>query len=442
LNFIKTLISDQEILTSFLYRLSQLITGLILIFILPFKLSDIEQGLFFTFLSITALQVLFELGINQVIILTAANYFGRLSSSVELSLANEVGVRLQGFHRKIKKVFFWISILFFIFTLLFGFYFFSISEEVSSSHWEIPWLFLVLFTSLNLYITAQICFFEGLGKVTSINKMRIIQSLVSSLLIIFLMYTAIPLFSVMALPFVSFVTNYLWILLNSNHLNLIMPDGFQNDEAFTYPWMQEIFSLQWRVALTWISGYFVFYFFTPVIFVIYGPVAAGQFGLCFNIVRSLSTISLSWITPKLPELSKLFGEKNYNTFNANYFKYSFSSASSAFLFLSCAFFFIVLLNYIEVDFTNRFLSVPAMFLLCLIGFADIILHNLALYTRAQSIEPMFLISLLSAATVILISFIGNLYSLDILLFIRALALCAVIIPCAYIIFRKFYVRDL
>ena len=60
--------------------------------------------------------------------------------------------------------------------------------------------------------------------------------------------------------------------------------------------MSEIFSLQWRIAVSWVSGYFIFYFFTPLIFMIYGPVVAGQFGLTFNMIRSLSTVSLSFIT--------------------------------------------------------------------------------------------------------------------------------------------------
>ena len=442
MNFIKTLISDQEIFTSFLHRLSQLFAGLILVFITPWKLSEIEQGLFFTFLSITALQILFELGLNQAIIQTAANYYGRLNSAASFSCANEFGIRLQGFYRKIKKVFFWISILFFICIFIFGLYFFSVSEESYSSQWKVPWFLLVLFTSINLYLSAQIAFFEGLGKVASINKMRIYQSLISSLLLLFVLYSSFPLWSVLAVPLVSLITNYFWIQLNSYHLNAVMPDGFQNDKAFNFSWMQEIFSLQWRIALSWISGYFVFYFFTPVIFIIYGPVIAGQFGLCFNIVRSLSTISLSWVTPKLPELSKLFAEKKYNIFNANYFKYSFSSGFAAFLLLGCAFHFILFINYIDVDFANRFLSVPAMLILCLIGFADIILHNLALYTRAQRVEPMFAISVLSAIIVVLISFLGNIYALDTLLLIRILFLYVLIIPLAYMIFRKFYFRTL
>ena len=442
MKFLKILISDREIFTAFLHRLSQLIAGLILVLIAPFKLSAIEQGLFFTFLSITALQVLFELGLNQALIQTAANYFGRISSATSLSYANEFGLKLQGFYRKIKKVFFWISISFFICILIFGLYFFSISEDVSSSKWMMPWFFLVLLTSFNLYLTAQLSFFEGLGRVASINKMRISQSLLASLLMILILYSPAPLWSVLALPFISFCTNFLWLFQNSHYLDSIMPVDFKDDETYVFSWMQNIFSLQWKISLSWISGYFVFYFFIPFIFIIYGPIIAGQFGLCFNIIRSLSTVSLSWVTPKLPELSKLYAEKNYDIFHANYFKYSLSSSLVAFLLLGCSFLFIFSLNYLEIDFAKRFLSIHAMFFLCLIGFADLVLHNLALYTRAQRIEPMYVLSLFSGFIVILISFLGNLFDLDVLLFIRALALYLLIIPLGFIIFRKYQVLSL
>ena len=66
-------------------------------------------------------------------------------------------------------------------------------------------------------------------------------------------------------------------------------------------------------SYSWVSGYFYIFIFTPLIFMIYGPVVAGQFGLTFNMIRSLSTVSLSFITPKLPELSRLFAKEDSST---------------------------------------------------------------------------------------------------------------------------------
>ena len=152
--------------------------------------------------------------------------------------------------------------------------------------------------------------------------------------------------------------------------------------------MSEIFSLQWRIAVSWVSGYFIFYFFTPLIFMIYGPVVAGQFGLTFNMIRSLSTVSLSFITPKLPELSRLFAKEDFHNYNKNFLKYSLMSSVSSVILMTCLIIFILTLIELSIVEKNRFLSMYGLIMLCLIGVADIILNCLATYTRAQKIEAV------------------------------------------------------
>ena len=158
---LKKLFQDKEISTSLINRFVQLVYGLVLFLLIPLKLSEVDQGIFFTFLSITAAQILFELGFNQAIIQTSANYHGKILSAEDLNVRDLVCNKLILFLKKIKKVFFYISASFFILILTFGFLFFSNIENFYEDYLFI-WIMLVLFTSMNIFVIAQISFLKVL----------------------------------------------------------------------------------------------------------------------------------------------------------------------------------------------------------------------------------------------------------------------------------------
>ena len=57
--------------------------------------------------------------------------------------------------------------------------------------------------------------------------------------------------------------------------------------------MQEIFPFQWKIALSWISGYLIFQLFNPVLFATEGSKIAGQMGMTMVAISGISSISIS-----------------------------------------------------------------------------------------------------------------------------------------------------
>ena len=43
-------------------------------------------------------------------------------------------------------------------------------------------------------------------------------------------------------------------------------------------WRTEIWPFQWRLAVSWLCGYFTFQLFNPILFAVRGPIEAGQMG--------------------------------------------------------------------------------------------------------------------------------------------------------------------
>ena len=58
---------DQAILFTGLARIVQAIGGLVVVVLVTKKLTNIEQGYYFTFASILAIQIFFELGFNNIL---------------------------------------------------------------------------------------------------------------------------------------------------------------------------------------------------------------------------------------------------------------------------------------------------------------------------------------------------------------------------------------
>jgi hypothetical protein len=69
--------------------------------------------------------------------------------------------------------------------------------------------------------------------------------------------------------------------------------------------------MQWRIALTWLSGYFVFSLFTPVLFFFRGSAVAGQAGMTWSLVNALSAIAFLFVSTKVPRFGMLIARRAY-----------------------------------------------------------------------------------------------------------------------------------
>ena len=76
-------------------------------------------------------------------------------------------------------------------------------------------------------------------------------------------------------------------------------------------WKAEILPLQWRIALSWISGYLIYSLFTPALFHFQGPIVAGQMGMTWAVTAGVSGLAATWIQVKVPQFGMLVAKKNY-----------------------------------------------------------------------------------------------------------------------------------
>ena len=432
----KNITSDSEVNFTVLFRLAQAVFGLFLVILIPLYLDSIEQGLYFTFFSLTAAQVLFELGLNQVIIQSVSSYKGIYESTSSMHEKQMQSGNLIGLHKKLFTIYSALSILFFLIISPIGYFTFNTVEGLLIESWLSPWIILVFFTAINLFLSPFLSFHEGLGRVHQVYKLRVIQTVIGGLASIVLLILDFKLYSFLALPIVCSIISFVWLRFNSHHLlDYHQPASKQISRHFS--WFKEIFSLQWRVSLSWISGYFIFHFFQPIIFYFYGPIIAGQFGISFSILKAATNLSISWISPKLPELSRLYFSNNKSQMTKVFYRYVFYVMSITFFLLiglNVTYAFLILYDY---EITGRFLNQNLFLVLSVVSFIDVYIFCLAVYTRAHKEEPFFVISLFSAISAIFIALLATFISFYEFLILRMLVVMFIVMPWSYIVFRRY-----
>ena len=174
---------------------------------------------------------------------------------------------------------------------------------------------------------------------------------------------------------------------------------------------KEIFPLQWRIAVSWVSGYFIFQLFNPVLFATEGATVAGQMGL------TLQALTLSWINTKVPRISGLIALKEYVQLDTLFNKTFKQVMAIGLCFVS--FFVIVLISFqkmhivlLGIDFSTRFLPAIPLLLMAWATISMMPVNCWATYLRCHKKEPLMVNSIVMGILCCSSTlFLGNLYGL-------------------------------
>jgi O-antigen/teichoic acid export membrane protein len=401
LNLIKSGVNklgiDEAIAFTVLSRVLQAVGGVVTLLFVAKYLTKVEQGYYYTFGSILAIQIFFELGLSNIITQFVAYENAHLIwiNKTSFSGSDESSSRLASLLRFTVKWFAVISILLFFGLLIAGYFFFSEYGNVNVN-WHIPWVILSVTTSLSLMISPILAFFEGLGRVKEVAQIRMIQQVVQLSFALTLFYLDFKLFSVPVATIISFLIIPLWIFFGKKRELLTFIWNKIGDRHVNY--RLEIFPYQWKIALSWVSGYFIFQLFNPVLFATEGPVVAGQMGMSLAVLNSIMALAFSWMTTKVPTYSSLIAKKEYLQLDTLFDKTLIQSALLNASALIILFIFIFSLRYFGIkiggkNFGDRFLPYLPMLFMMIPIFLNHYVASWATYMRCHKKEPMLVQSI-------------------------------------------------
>ena len=197
----------------FLQRSLQAIFGLINTLFIFLFLSEYTQGWYITFLSLSSLYFIFEMGLNFVLINTAAKYFINSEFNYSGLIIGKNSNYIINLLLKFLKIYCCLSLIFFILLITIGFYIFSSKPDVEQIKWFVPWLILISLISLNLILQPFLYVIESSKNFSSIYIVRIIQTVLSSILTFILLYLDYKLWATISLPLVALICNILFLLI-------------------------------------------------------------------------------------------------------------------------------------------------------------------------------------------------------------------------------------
>jgi hypothetical protein len=389
---------DRAIAYTVMAKLWLATTGIVTVILIARFLTPKEQGYYYTFYSLVALQVVFELGFSFVILQLAAHERAQLSFLPDGRIeGNPIAhSRLASVLQKTIRWYFVAGLLMALTLLPAGFYFFSFHQTLGTIvAWQAPWCLLVFSTMLAFQIDPIFSFLEGCGFVTQVAHRRFAQAVAGSILAWTALVTHHGLYSV-ALVILGQVIVGIAFLVFSRHRPLLK-------NLLNYPvgehfvgWRQEIWPFQWRIAISWMCGYFIFQLFSPVLFAFQGPVAAGQMGMSLNIATGIGSVALAWMSTKASPFGAMVSNGQFADLDRQFFR---TLRQSTILLAAAATAFLIVLliaGHIIPKFVMRVLPLWAFALLLIHTIMTHIIGCQAIYLRAHKREPFLNITIISA----------------------------------------------
>jgi len=387
---------DRSIAYTIFYRMIQGLGGVGTVIFIAKYLSKNEQGYYYTFGSVIAIQIFFELGLSSIITQYVAHEMAELTWTATGDLeGNTMNLsRVSSLLRFCVRWFTVIALMFCIALLFVGFYFFRSYHYNATISWKMPWVILSFATGGFLLFDPVLAFLEGLGKVKDVARMRLVQQTVYITSVIFFLISGCKLYSSAIATLLSFLS-IVCLLLFSEKYKTLKKIWHSNGE-WKVNYRKEIFPYQWKIALSWISGYFIFQLFNPVLFATEGPAVAGQMGITLAALNGLIGLSMSWINTKVPAFSSLIASEKYVELDSLFFRsfgqsLSITAAGLIFFFILV---YVLRLNGIQIG--SRFLSPLPLAVMCVSYLINNAVFGLATYLRCHKKEPLLIQSIVFA----------------------------------------------
>ncbi len=434
---------DGAIAYSSAARIFQAFAGVISVFIIATFLSGSEQGYFFTFNSILAIQIFFELGFTGIMTQYVAHEVVHLNLNEEFFFVGEKRYksRLSYLVRFCLKWYSLVAVLFLVIIIIVGLvYFGRYASTEDNVNWQAPWYLLSFSTAVKLFQSPFSAIYTGLGKVKEMNKITFYQQLIIPISQWAMFACGLKLFVVGISSLLGVIIWWLYVL--NTGLWRILFNLLKEKVTETISYMKEIFPYQWKIAISWISGYFIFQLFNPVLFATEGAIVAGQMGMTVQVLSAIQSLALSWQNTKIPRYCGYIEMKQYNELDSLFSKTLKQMVGVCLAILLLFYIVIVFLRTTrfsigETVFADRFLDYLPMFFMTVPIVVNQFVTSWATYLRCHKKEP-FLVNSVVMGILCLISTLvfGNLYGVyGITIGYSMLNVC-VALPWSYSIYKN------
>jgi O-antigen/teichoic acid export membrane protein len=379
--------------------------GLVTVALIARFLSPAQQGYYYTFGSLVALQIVFELGFSFVILQLASHERAELqiSDDYEINGSSIARSRLASVIQKSVRWYSVAAVLMASTLLPSGFYFFSTHQHAGQVvSWQLPWCSAALMAAINFQLDPFLSFLEGCGYVAQVARLRLVQSVIGSLLAWIALISGHGLFAPSMMLFGMASGTFIWL---TGKRKLLLGLLRHPVASHSIDWSEEVWPFQWRIALSWLSGYFLFWIFNPVLFAYRGPVEAGKMGMSLSLANAIQAIAISWVSTKSAPFGTLIARREYRRLDKTFFQALRQSSTVSVAGALSAWLGCIYLHIRHFGFAQRLLDPMPLGVLLLYMIVNVVIAAQAYYLRAHKQEVLFVNSLVGAIAVTACTFI-------------------------------------
>jgi hypothetical protein len=389
---------DRAIAFTIMARVWSAAAGLLTVLLIVRFLTPGEQGYYYTFASVVALQVIFELGFSFVVLQLAAHERAQLIFLPDGVVQGDAvsHSRLASILQKSVRWYSVAAILMIAVLLPAGLHFFGAPPNSEATvAWKAPWVLLTAATVLTFQIDPIFSFLEGCGFISNVAWMRMGQAMLGSIFAWLAMVAHRGLFSPAMEILGQAVVGAAFLLVKPYRRLLAALWSYRTD-THSIGWRQEIWPFQWRIALSWLSGVFIYQLVNPILFRFQGPAEAGRMGMSLSIVGAIAAVAISWMSTKASPFGGMIARREYVNLDRLFFR---TCWQSTILLVVGDIAFLVVLVFAGGHFPHlaaRVVQPWAIALMMFTALASHIAYCQALYLRSHKREPFLGITVIGA----------------------------------------------
>lgn len=430
---------DFHVLVTLLSRSWNVIAGATTVIVLPLRLDSTQQGYYYTITSLLGLQILFELGLGQVIIQLVGHEVAHLDGADETKFAGDSARldRLSSLMQLLRRWYMVAALLFGLAAGVAGCVFLARRGDLPAAQWLGIWIIMVASTAVNLMYVPALAMLEGCGRIGQVARLRMMQSIIGYGGLWLGLILGAGLWSAVMVPLASAVSTSLW-LRRAHVYDWLLQRVVEPTNRIA--WRRDVLPFQARIAISAMSGYFLFYAFTPLIFANRGAVEAGRFGIAMTIFNALSAVGTSWVYAKTPAMAMHIARGERKELNEIFFavfkrSLAFTVAAATGI-VVCA----SLLSWTGVPQMARIASPEVLACLAFVCSCNCVVFSLAAYMRAHREEPMHGVSVTGAVATTLIAYFGSRVDILSMSAMYAALTAFVMLPWTILLFRRYQRR--
>ena len=385
---------DRSVSWTLLTQASRFVTGSVTMFLMVTFLTSEAQGFAFTFASVLGISIFLEMGFSQNILQFAAHEFAKLefTGNRRLTGDSEAYSRLVSLARLSFKYYAVASVGFFLVACFGGYWFFS-SDLQSDVLWQAPWLIACITSTMALLLNPCWALLQGCNQIAEVERFRFVSSWLGFLALTAGLLCGFGLYAVTFPGIVATIVSGFYLVLRWRDFFL----GFcSKPMSGTISWGLEIWPFQWRIAVSWICGYFIFTAITPVVFWISGASAAGRIGFTLNILRTASGLASGWSSTKVPLFGMLVARLEWEELGRVWRRATFMTVVVSALLSAVAIIALAAVAYCFPMFSTRYAGVAVATLFGISLVCQNLISGFAYYLRSFRREPFVILSVLQA----------------------------------------------